>query len=251
MPDGQRLVRWLRTFGARVVVADVQRPELEAEASEIAARAGLSLVLSAELAAQFEASAPPCDVARARPLLDANTLYVIPAGRDVPLDRQLAELGLPSRPATLVLPGLDDTGSGPDVTIETIVGSLTPVAAATSGDPSLLHVVVTAREADAARALLAQEEGCLVSRDGATGLAALLVVLREDRQRRPRERRLAKDRPILVTLRSDTRVDPGEPPRSADRVIDRVVSLADLAETLRALLVEPPGRPGSPGTSVD
>jgi hypothetical protein len=234
--------RWLATLGARVLLTDAPRPDLEAAAPAIAVSAGLRLVARDDLAAvqgRYAAAAgPPATM----PGSDATTLHVAAARPGRALGAILAEIERSARATMLALPGLGDGDLGTAPNLEAIVGSLEPFDPSELGDPAVLPVVVSAREADAARSLLAREEGWLVSRSGAAGLAALLLVLREDRQRRPRERRLAKDRPMVVTLADGAAEDSDGPPSSADRVTDRRVSRAELAGAVRALLVEPPGR---------
>src|SRR5262249_22105946 len=110
------------------------------------------------------------------------------------------------------------------------------------GSESVLTVAVTRREAEAARALLAREEGQLVSLQGAGGLAGLARALRDDRARKPRERRIVRGRHVVMVLTGDP-VGVG-PARAADRVPRRPVTLAELLASPERLLVEPPGRAG-------
>jgi threonine dehydratase len=211
---------WLAALGTRTVAVEADGSALSVAAAGAAEAAGLRLVSPAD------------------PLLEAGLASVI---------QEVEQAGYAD--ALLALPSVD--GGEHRWLAATalmrprlaVVGSLTEVAGTSAApDESLvLAVDVSPREADAARRLLAREDSLLVSRCGATGLAGLLRALREDRARRPRERRLRGVTSAVVVLTGDP-LPAGGPPPEADAVSRRPVSLAALASSLARALVEPPGR---------
>jgi threonine synthase len=102
--------------------------------------------------------------------------------------------------------------------------------------PSL---AVSPREADAARALLAREEGLLVSQAGATGLAALIRAVREDRTRRPREQRLARRPEAVVVLAGSPMRGEVDGARASGAIEHPFVALADLEAAPGRWLMRP------------
>lgn len=193
---------WLATLGARQVVVDAAPVELASAASEIAAGAGLRLVEPAS-------SGPTAG-------LEAVAREVAAAGHAASL---------------LAAPALAST--------EPAAHLLTPVL----GVLTLLDldVAITAREAAAARLLLAREEGLIASPTGAAALAVLVRAVREDRARRPRERRFPRDPSAVVVLTGEPPGTACDPPAAADAISGRAVALAELMADPRRLLVQPPG----------
>jgi hypothetical protein len=193
---------WLAALGARQITVDADWMELAATVSQIAGAAGLELV-------EMEGSVTSAG-------LEAAANEVIGAGFAASL---------------LVVPAFASAGPAGHL-LAPVLGVLTVVE---------LDVAVTAREADAARVLLAREEGLLASVAGAAALAALVRTVREDRARRPRERRFPRDLTAVVVLTGEPPGAGGSPPPPADAVPGRAVSLAELMADPGRLLVEPPG----------
>jgi threonine synthase len=253
---------WLAMLGARVVTVEARLGEVWRAAPEIAARSGLYLM---------DVSSPVAE-SGLRQLV--HEIEVAGHGADLLVvtaltgDEQVALMSLADRrdlATPLPLDGFGEAGqsAGPPFGV---VGSLAIGEGGNGGsaeattvppDASVLAVEVSARQAEAARCLLAREEGLLTSRQGAVGLAALVRSLREDRAQRPRERRLPRDVRIVVVLTGDPLGTGGEPPRAADAVSGRPVSLAALVADPCRLLVDPPGRwtggqvPGGGEASID
>lgn len=220
---------WLTALGARTLVISAGHQLLRSQAPAAVAGAGLGLV-------------SPDD-----PLLQAGLASVV------------HEVGLAGgADAVLAVPnvaGWEHAWLSATALMRrrlAVVGRLTEQdgANACPDDSFVLSVGISPREADAARRLLAHEEGLLVSRRGATGLAGLVRALREDRAKRPRERRLREVRGAVVVLTGDPlRADDG-PPEQADAIATRSVALSELSSGLARLLIEPPGRQADDGTAT-
>ncbi len=101
---------------------------------------------------------------------------------------------------------------------------------------SVLARMVSHREVEAARRLLAREEGLLVSAHGAAGLAAL--------SRAVHERLLPRSTSAVVILTGEPSGLDSGPALAADSLPTRPVSLAELQVGLARLLVERPSPPG-------
>ncbi|MFN8635655.1 MAG: hypothetical protein U0893_17545 [Chloroflexota bacterium] len=238
VPDHDARRGWLAALGARVIPVLASGDEVRAAAPEIVAAAGLRYV-STGLVAQESPHPPTPSHYRGRGG-DNCPPSTVPAHRERGLGGEGRRVAVPltvlsSEPSEL--PRLVFGG----VRVDTIVGSLGG-AVDLAPDDGVLRASVTPRDADAARTLLAREEGLLVSRPGAAGFAALLGVLRADRGRKPRERQVDPERHVVVVLAGEPCEGGGEPPLAADRLPVRPVPLAELASSLRAVLVEPPGR---------
>ena len=93
---------------------------------------------------------------------------------------------------------------------------------------------VTTREADAARRLLAREEGLLASRRGVAGLAALM--------RAARAKALPPGGSALVLVASEVGGAGDGPPLAVDETpLGEPVSPGELGARLRRAAVTPPG----------
>lgn len=237
---------WLSALGVRTVAVEADARALREAAPFAAERAGLRLVSPVDPLLQAGLSTVLEEVEHAG---HGERLLVVPgltggepgwlaaaarhqiAAVSLPLD------GLPTavagRPFAIVgrLDSPDVGGPDQDRT-----------GAADRDESMVLAVTVSSREADAARRLLAREEGLVVSQRGGAGLAGLLGVLREDRARRPRERRLRGVASAVVVVTGEPLRAGDPPPSEPDAVPSRPVSLASLTTDLAQLLVEPPGR---------
>src|SRR5205823_8655180 len=120
-------------------------------------------------------------------------------------------------------------------------------ASAVGDGERLTTVTVTVREADAARRLLAREEGIVASRRGVAGLAALI--------RARREGRLAKIRSAVVLLANEIGGAADGPPLALEEVLDgEPLPLDVLCANLRRATLSLPGceLPQAPsGTPID
>lgn len=235
-PDHSRERRWLSALGTRTFAVEADHSSLQAAARQAVEGSGLRLVLPDDALLQ----AGLMSLVQAVKLGGhGENLLAMPAltGRE---QDWLATAG---QSAAVPLP-LADLPSGPAGQPFAVVGTLAPPRSTVSdGDASsVLAVNVSAREADAARRLLAREEGLLVSRQGGSGLAGLVRALREDRTKRPRERRLKGVTSAVVVLTGDPLRAAGDPPPEPDAVMRRPVSLDALQADLARLLVMPPGR---------
>jgi hypothetical protein len=99
---------------------------------------------------------------------------------------------------------------------------------------------VSVREADAARVLLAREEGLIASQAGAAALAALIRAVRDDRARRPREQRFPRRPTATVVLTGDPPGAGSGPARASDAIERRSVSLGELERAPVRWLLESP-----------
>jgi threonine synthase len=100
--------------------------------------------------------------------------------------------------------------------------------------PQPWDIAITAREADAARRMLAREEGLLASRRGVAGLAALM--------RAARAKALPQGGSALVMLANEIGGAGDGPPLAVDEAPRRApLPLADVAASLRRAAVMPPG----------
>jgi hypothetical protein len=239
---------WLSVLGAQLLTVDASPDQLSEAAPPILADAGLRPVgpddplLEAGLATLVDelAQAGLGDDLLALPELTGSepgwleaAAARLPALRPLPIDG----LGVEPTPRPFAVVGRPDAARAgrPDA----LVGPA--VAAADEGLRTVLRAPVSPREADAARRLLAREEGLLASRRGVAGLAALIRLLREDRGRRPRERRLSGVTSAVVVLTGEPDGVGGAPPVAPDDVAAGPVSLEAVRADLGRLLVEPPG----------
>jgi threonine synthase len=230
---------WLAALGARHVAVQAGPDELVATAGQIAAGAGLRLVGRGEMQIGEGLEAVIAEIEGAGlggAVLAASTLTgAEPAFLAAIAGRHTAAVPLP-------LDDLVGPATGRPTCPSAVVGDLQPMAATgTESSTSVLSVAVTGREADAARVLLAREEGLIVSMAGAAALAALVRAVRDDRARRPRERRFPRQPAAVVVLTGDPPGVAANPPRAADAIPGRAVTLAELVADPLRLLVEPPG----------
>ena len=218
---------WLTALGARTVAVMADGESLRRWAPVAADSAGLHLVLSGDPLLQSGLASAIQEVERAGYADAVLALPSVTGGEH----GWLAETALMRRRVA-------------------VLGRLTEdIATSTSSADSFVLVNdISPREADAARRLLAREEGLLVSQRGATGFAGLVRALREDRAKRPRERRLRDAASAVVVLTGDPLRAGDGPPVPADAVAARPISLAELSSGLSRLLVEPPGRQAGEGT---
>jgi threonine synthase len=223
---------WLSALGACHLVVDGEPTELCAVAPVIAERASLMLVDGGAAGRGTGLQAVTSEVNAAG---RAGAVLAVPAlsGREPAALAALAE----RRPSAIPLPfdGLASASTERAHGSFGIVGYLGGLAGSWAASPDgtgapgqgVISVTVTAREVDAARRLLAREEGLLVSRTGAAALAALVRAVREDRRRGPREQRLPRDLSAVVVVTGDPPGGDGPAP-SADAAPARIVSLATL-----------------------
>jgi hypothetical protein len=234
---------WLSVLGARQIAVQAHPEELAAAAEQIAAGAGLSLVryglteqglLHGSIG--LERVTDEVEAAGLR-----GAVLAVPAltGAEPAV---LASMGA-RRTAAVPLPldGLAGSSTGQPTSPFAVVGQIGTLSGDAEPRASVLTVSVSAREAEAARVLVAREEGLLVSQVGAAALAALIRAVREDRARRPRERRFPRAPTAVVVLIGDPLGVDGSPPQAADAIPGRAVTLAELAANPQRLLVEPPG----------
>ena len=212
---------WLSALGVRTIAVGADLSELQAVASDASARAGLRLVLPDDPLLQLGLASMIQEVEQAG---HADAVLALPevAGWE---HRWLASTALMRRRPAVV------GRFGEDV-----------VATTVPDDSFVVTRDISTREADAARRLLAREEGLVTSRRGATGFAGLVRALRDDRAKRPRERRFHDVTSAVVVLTGDPLRASDGPPPEPDAVPRRPVTLASLAADLAKLLVEPPGR---------
>jgi threonine synthase len=98
----------------------------------------------------------------------------------------------------------------------------------------LVTAALTARDLDAARRLLAREEGLIASRRGVAGLAALM--------RTRRDRRLSKRSSAVVLLANEVGGLTDGPPIALDEALEcQPLTLDALRADLRGALLRPPG----------
>ena len=238
---------WLAALGARTVAVAADLARLSEAAPSVMRQAGLRPVAASEPSI----GAGLLEVLRE---IDAaghgQHLLAVPSLTGHEARWLLADHRRRSGAVPLPLDDLAPSVMGRPVGIVGALGLPAVAAAADTGgldaaeahDGSVPLVSVSVREVEAARRLLAGEEGLLVSRRGGAGLAALVRALREDRARRPRERRLRDVTAAVVVLTGEPMRASDGPPLAADAVQRRPVSLAALSSDLSRLLVEPPGR---------
>lgn len=240
-PDRSCERRWLSALGVETIAVEADGPALCAAAPSAVERAGLRLVQPDDPLLQAGLSGLVRQVQGAG---GAGPLLAVPGltGRE---HSWLATIARRSSALPLPLPDLPTAPTDrPSAVVGTLMSSGSVVSShdGAGGDAGpVLAVAVSPREADAARRLLAREEGLLVSRTGCAGLAGLVRALREDRARRPRERRLRQVTSAVVVTGDPIQIDDGPPPEP-DAVPRRPVSLDSLQTDLARLLVEPPGR---------
>lgn len=237
---------WLSALGVRTLAVEADVKALREAAVPAAEGAGLHPVAADDPLLHAGLSMLAHEVERAG---YAESLLAVPGltGGEALCLTSIAR----GRSAAVPLP-LDDLPTASATHPFAVVGTLESRAPADSvgdgariaqGDESLvLSLTVSAREADAARRLLAREEGLVVSRAGGAGLAGLVRALREDRARRPRERRMRGVTSAVVVVTGEPLRAGDAPPPEPDAVPSRPVSLASLVTDLARLLVEPPGR---------
>lgn len=255
--DADRLA-WIQALGGQVVAVAASASELSAAAPAVLDGAGC----------RFVGPTDPLRHAGLRALVEqidaegrGSDLLCLPS-----LDGQEAAwlAAEPGRgPHTLPLDGLAVTEPGqPSAVVGALVGRARPRSAEMAktvqaqAEPiapirpdvgpqdasgAVLAIPVTPRECDAARRLLAREEGIVASRLGTAGLAGLLHVLRDDRGRRLRERRFRRAPSVVVVVTADPLWAGGAAPRAADEVPRAAISLDTLAADPSRLLVRPPG----------
>lgn len=243
--DRSRVRRWLSALGARIVAVEARASALREAAPSAVERAGLRLVCPDDPLLQAGLSALVHEVGlvgRDEQLLAVPGL----TGRE---EGWLAATARRSASVPLPLSDLPSPPAGRPFAVVGVLQAQVPGASDRDQDPAeaadasrVLSVAVSPREADAARRLLAREEGLLVSQRGGAGLAGLVRAVREDRARRPRERRLQQVTSAIVVLTGDPLWAGGEPPPEPDSVRRRPIPLEALQADLARLLVEPPGR---------
>jgi threonine synthase len=238
---------WLAVLGARIVDVRADPGELLRAAPSIVSHAGLYPVTGSNPSLRTGLIEVIEEIERAgheRALLAVPNL----AGQEF---EWLTVAAAERRTAAVPLP-LDGLASSRTTCPFAIVGEIasSPMARIDPTDgaaPEVWHdpvlaVTVRPREVEAARRLLAREEGLIVSRRGAAGFAALVRALRADRARRLRERRLRDVSSAVVVVTGEPLRAGDGPPAAADAVASRPVSLSELSVNLARLLVEPPGR---------
>lgn len=240
MPAGaERTVAtsWVKAIGARLLPVDVTAEELQAVAPGIATDAGMRLI---------DATGPGVvTLNRESAIRERGHAYVLAGPRHL--------LSVPApKPIALPLLSAEPTARRSRrqrLPISTILG----VEAAEIGDAALgleqvpepspdglLTVPVTPREAEAARRLLAREEGLLVSRRGALGLAASVIAV----TRGDPIRRLPRTSRVILRLGDEAEALSQGPPLAADEAVTvSPMSLDALQDSLRrALLMAPDSR---------
>jgi hypothetical protein len=251
-PDPRSIdVAWLVALGARVVLVEASSDDLLLAGSAISADTGLRLGDPSHPLLRTGLEAVIRELGATG---HADSLLAVPAliGCESAWLRSFAA----ERRSEAARPSLGGVGSAGSEDIFGVVGDLVGAAASRSNlafqggcvaatgaiDDPVPVIAVTRRDAEAAQRLLAREEGLLTSRRGAAGLAALVRLLRDDRSRRPRERRLPQAASAVTVLTSDWPGIGDGPPLALDDIPIRPVSLAALVAYPRRVLVEPPGR---------
>jgi threonine synthase len=229
---------WLAALGVRQIAVEESSAALRQAAPTIADRAGLWLVTSDACTVSAGLAAVADEIAATG---HGESLLAVPAlTRCEPVT--LAALA-GRRTHAVPLP-LEAPATGKAARLPPpfgVVGHFLPaVDLATDDRTAVVSIAVTVREADAARALLAREEGLIASRLGAAGLAAVIRAVRDDRARRPREQRLPRRPAAVVVVTGDPFGSGDGPPRASDTVPSRTVLLAELLAAPGRLLVEPP-----------
>jgi cysteine synthase len=231
-------VRWLRALGAAIIPVEADHQALHQVAPDLLRQAGLRPATQVDLCY--------CDglndlIGEIEEAGHAGSLLVMPelTGHE----RRWLAAAASERLTAVPLP-LDIAGPARAVRPFAVVGALDGpgTAVGESDDGRVVRVAVSRRDAEAARRLLAREEGLLVSLRGAAGFAGLVRAVREDRERRLRERRFRDLAAAVVVLTDDFVREAGGPTPSADAVPERPMPLAALADSLARLLVRPPGR---------
>jgi cysteine synthase len=231
-------VRWIRALGATIVSVEAGEQRLHHMAPELLKQAELRPASPADpcfadglndLIAEIEEAGHAGSLLAMPELTGHERRWLAAAASErlvaLPLPLDVAGPGRPVRPFAVV--GVLD-GSGP--------------VALDPDDDRVVRVAVPRRDAEAARRLLAREEGLLVSVRSAAGFAGLVRALREDRGRRLRERHFRDLAAAVVVLTDDFVREAGGPAPSADAVPERPVPLTALTDSLARLLVRPPGR---------
>ena len=236
--DASSEARWLRALGAAIVPVEADHLALQHVGSELLKQAGLRPAILADPWVSHGLNDLIGEIEEAG---HAASLLAMPelTGHE----RRCLAAAAAERLTAVPLP-LDIAGPRRTVRPFAVVGALDGPATAVgeSDDGQVVRVAVSRRDAEAARRLLAREEGLLVSLRGAAGFAALVRAVREDRERRLRERRFRDLAAAVVVLTDDFVREAGGPAPSADAVPERPVPLAALADSLARLLVRPPGR---------
>jgi cysteine synthase len=235
---------WLTALGARVIAVEADLRSVQDAAPSVTSQAGLRLVAPSEplLGAGLREVVREIDAAgHGRDLLVVSAL----TGQE---PRWLVGV-TEHRSGAVPLDGFAPPDCSRPVAIVGVLGSPSMLTSDARGGDAVdrqegtIHSVgVTTRETEAAQRLLAGEEGLLVSHRGGAGFAALARALREDRARRPRERRLRGVSTAVVVVTGEPLRAGVSPPVASDAVLSRPVSLAALSTDLSRLLVKPPGR---------
>jgi threonine dehydratase len=244
-PDPRDDRRWLSTLGALQIDVAAAPADLLRSAPRIADQSGLRLVQPAADSLAAGLAAISAEIAAAGV---GTALLAVP---DVSGSERGVLAGIVGeRTRALPLPLDDPAGadSGRPAPLLGVVGELAgveraarlPEDTANAESSAVLSLAVSPREADAARALLAREEGLLVSQAGATGLAALIRAVREDRARRPREQRLARRPEAVVVLAGSPMRGGADAARASGANEHPIVALADLEAAPARWLVRPP-----------
>lgn len=243
--DSGDIQHWLMALGAVQIDVAASPAELLASAPRIAATSVLRLVeppatsLTAGLAA---ISAELADAGSEESMLAVPDI----SGREYTILSTV--VGERTHALQLPLTGPEGASSGRAAPLLGVVGRVATAArpaavhldSARAASESVLACSVSLREADAARALLAREEGLLVSHVGACGLAALIRAVRDDRARRPREQRLPRRPAAIVVLTGAPAGGEIVTPRALELIERPTVALADLeAAPARWLLRSP------------
>ena len=207
-------VAWAAAFGARIWRVAAERAELRETLPDLAAAHGWRYIDQDDPCLGDGMASAVAEIMRQQN--DAPFEIVATAGL---LGAEGDWLSAATGEATAVVAG--------------ILEGAAPADTASAGD-ALVSVSVTVREADAARRLLAREEGLIASRRGVLGLAALL--------RARRERPLSKCKSAVVLLANEIGGAADGPPVALDEALaDAPLTIDALRGNLWSALLRRPG----------
>jgi hypothetical protein len=209
-------VRWAAALGARVWRVACETAALEARLPDVAAASG------------WHSVGP--EHPRLRETL--HDLLAEASGQAGEVPEIVAISGLLSTEGCWLA-----AGDAPSLVVQGTLGAYAQAGELESAGPRLVLAPVSLREADAARRLLAREEGLIASRRGVAGLVGLIRA-----RRNPADRRLSKLKSAIVLLANEVGGWEDGPPAALDEaLVGEPITLDALCTDLRGALLRPPG----------